>query len=360
MPDSSTALGMTTVSLVPCHLSLTAMLGPCSQCVCATGVWNGRREWRLCANYPGHEGELTHVSGTGIVVDCRKFGPRYEVAPVPAGEAVRYIPLGDGHAAIVDAADFAWLSRYRWRATGGQWCYPSACIGGRNVLMHRFIMNPPAGKVIDHANGNRWDNRRGNLRECTQAQNLQNQRKTRGTSRFKGVFWHKGRRKWLAVIGHLGKYIRLGFFTEEIDAALAYDCKARELFGAFACLNFPEAGRMTVITRQNMPARSVGMAPCNARGRGRVVKSEVQISKSETNSNDQNPKPKTGLRRKSLFGPLRHLSFGHCFEIRISGAGSLRVSSFVLSLARGPPERRKVVLSATSDGTPLASVGRHK
>lgn len=341
------------------HLGLTTQDSPplfgrrCGQCVCAMGVWNGRREWLLCANYPGHEGELTHVSGTGIVVDCRKFGPRHKVAPVPAGEAVRYIPLGDGHAAIVDAADFAWLSQYHWRAADGRACYPYAWIGGRNVFMHRLIMNPPAGKVIDHANGNRWDNRRGNLRECTQAQNLQNRRKTRGTSRFKGVFWHKRRRKWLAVIGHLGKNTRLGFFVDEIDAALAYDRKARELFGAFACLNFPEMGRIVSLSGK-IVVRS------NAHGRVRVLKSEVRIStpegspsrKSETNSNDQNPKLETGSRRKSLFPSLKNLDFGYCF--------GFRHSCFVLSPARGPPRRLKGRALATSDGTPMAPVGRHK
>ena len=52
------------LSLVSYRLSLNAMLGPCCQCVCVMGVWNGRRDLLFCSNYPGHEGELTHVSGT--------------------------------------------------------------------------------------------------------------------------------------------------------------------------------------------------------------------------------------------------------------------------------------------------------
>ena len=53
----------------------------CGVCVCALGVWNGRRDWLLCANYPGPEGELSHVSGAGVVVECRKFRPKPTLWP---------------------------------------------------------------------------------------------------------------------------------------------------------------------------------------------------------------------------------------------------------------------------------------
>jgi hypothetical protein len=81
--------------------------------------------------------------------------------------------------------------------------------------MHRLIMNPPR----QSHQGNRWDNRRSNLRVCTQAENLQTGRKARGTSRFEGVFWHRRRRKWLAVTGHQGKTVQLGSFSDEGEAA---------------------------------------------------------------------------------------------------------------------------------------------
>ena len=77
------------------------------------------------------------------------------------------------------------------------------------------------------------------MRIATHQQNAQNRRGNVGTSsRFKGVCWHKKYGKWQASITHNGRNIYLGLFTDEIDAAMAYDAKARELFGDFACCNF--------------------------------------------------------------------------------------------------------------------------
>jgi hypothetical protein len=47
-------------------------------------------------------------------------------------------------------------------------------------------------------------------------------------------------KKWIASIGFNRNKIHLGLFTNEEDAARAYDRKAMELFGEFAYLNFQE------------------------------------------------------------------------------------------------------------------------
>jgi len=109
------------------------------------------------------------------------------------------------------------------------------------LLMHRAIMQPPKGMVVDHIDGNGLDQRRANLRVGTQRRNSHNRRPSRWTSsRFKGVYFCKATRKWVATIGYEGKAIYLGSFDDEAEAARAYDRKARELFGAYAYLNFPE------------------------------------------------------------------------------------------------------------------------
>jgi hypothetical protein len=107
--------------------------------------------------------------------------------------------------------------------------------------MHRQIMQPPKGMLVDHADGNKANNCRLNLRICTRQENQRNTAKHGGTtSRFKGVSFDRRLRKWGAAIQAGGKRIWLGYFTDEAEAARAYDRAAVELFGEFARLNFPE------------------------------------------------------------------------------------------------------------------------
>ena len=132
---------------------------------------------------------------------------------------------------------------------GGESGYVYRVTGGKYIFMHRLIMNAPPGKVVDHFNANRQDNRRANLRLCSQAQNIRGRRKFRGTSQFKGVSWNKRIRKWVASIFCDGKYIWLGHFGDEVEAARAYDKAARELFGEYARLNFPNRGNIVLSER---------------------------------------------------------------------------------------------------------------
>lgn len=110
-------------------------------------------------------------------------------------------------------------------------------IDGKNtpILMHRFIMDCPKGKVVDHINGNQMDNRCKNLRICTQSQNNANQRgaKHNSVSGYKGVYWHKSAKKWCAEVVHEHKKYYLGLFVNKLDAAEAYNIKAKELNGEF-------------------------------------------------------------------------------------------------------------------------------
>jgi len=54
------------------------------------------------------------------------------------------------------------------------------------------------------------------------------------------VSWHKSNSKWSARIRCDRKFYNLGEFDNQMEAAMAYDDKAVELFGEFAYLNFPE------------------------------------------------------------------------------------------------------------------------
>lgn len=156
------------------------------------------------------------------------------------------VPLPHGKYALVDECDLQSVSQHVWHiARGGRTRVPVAVatnIGGRTVRMHRLILNPPYGKVVDHINGDALDNRRSNLRICTQKDNAKNiTRKRAGkTSRFLGVSWDKQRQLWTARVSVNRRPVSLGRFIDETEAAIARDVAAMEVYGEFASLNFPE------------------------------------------------------------------------------------------------------------------------
>lgn len=155
------------------------------------------------------------------------------------------IPLAQGLYALVDGKDYEWLSKYKWYILKDKYTLYAVRHCKKKphkyvkVLMHRQILNVPKGKQTDHRNHYGLDNRRQNLRSCTQSENNHNRRPQKaGTSKFQGVCWHKGRKKWMAQIKCNNKKIYLGYFDNEIDAGRVYDAKAKELYGDFAYTNF--------------------------------------------------------------------------------------------------------------------------
>ena len=152
-----------------------------------------------------------------------------------------------GRVALVDDEDYELVSQYHWHvsetARPGMrlpGIYARAMLPRRDgrrpsIRMHVLIMG---GRGIDHVDHDGLNNQRHNLRAADQQQNSRNRRPSAGgSSDFKGVRWHKQRRKWEAVIGVGGKARYLGLFADERLAALAYNAAASELFGEFACLN---------------------------------------------------------------------------------------------------------------------------
>ena len=59
----------------------------------------------------------------------------------------------------------------------------------------------------------------------------------KGSSKYKGVSWYSSRNKWYSYIHFNYEKIHIGYFENEKEAALAYNKKAKELFGEYAYLN---------------------------------------------------------------------------------------------------------------------------
>jgi hypothetical protein len=149
---------------------------------------------------------------------------------------MREVPVGEV-VALVDDADYELVAAHKWYLSN--YGYPATTIDKRMVQMHTLLTQVVG---IDHENNNKLDNTRKNLRPATPAQNSCNRLKQAKptSSKYKGVYWHKHSRSWVAVINHKRRRIHLGTFANEEDAARAYDEKAKELFGEFARPNFPE------------------------------------------------------------------------------------------------------------------------
>jgi hypothetical protein len=107
--------------------------------------------------------------------------------------------------------------------------------------MHREVLNVLDNMLIDHINRKGLDNRKANLRPATQAQNMRNRKKHHynSRSRYKGLYWQEHNKKWRVRIAFNKKRIQLGQFSDEIEAAKAYDRAAKKYHGDFASLNFP-------------------------------------------------------------------------------------------------------------------------
>lgn len=147
------------------------------------------------------------------------------------------LKIGD-HVILLDDDSFAeWQDRRISVSKNKNMFYARS---GR-VYLHRAICLAGKGEIVDHINGNGLDNRRENLRIVSRQANKANQKfgLERKTSKYIGVGSVSGRNLFRVSIKVAGKVVTIGYFKNEVDAALAYDKSALERFGKMAFLNFP-------------------------------------------------------------------------------------------------------------------------
>lgn len=138
---------------------------------------------------------------------------------------------------LIDREDFEKINRYSWSINTpkrGRLYVRSS----HHVLLHRFIMDAPAGKEVDHINGNLLDNRKKNLRVCERCDNVKNRSVNKNSSSgLRGVYWDAESGKWAAAISFNKKRIKIGRYATKVQAARAYNEAAKKYHGEFARLN---------------------------------------------------------------------------------------------------------------------------
>ena len=140
----------------------------------------------------------------------------------------------NGVETIVDSDVAAWLPRV-WLHTLKKGRYLAYHRARKTIYLHRAIMNCPDDRVVDHINGNTFDNRRVNLRICDTADNIRNRvvLNKNNTSGKRGVFYNKRRDFWEARIKHNRKEIHLGRFATFEEAVSVRKEAEAKYFGAF-------------------------------------------------------------------------------------------------------------------------------
>lgn len=171
----------------------------------------------------------------------QSISPR-ALLPHPEDPDALLVPLSRGMYAVIDADDGDRVGAHKWSVGKCKTLWYARRKDPKTkrvIYLHRWIMGTPPGVLIDHRDRDSLNCRRCNMREATGSQNGHNKRLPRNnTTGYKGVTRDKTR--FCAAICYKGRHFRLGGFATAEEAARAYDARARELYGEYACLNFPD------------------------------------------------------------------------------------------------------------------------
>lgn len=155
---------------------------------------------------------------------------------------MRELVLANGMVTLVDDDDFARFGGMKWYAVRARQTEEKYYARNRSGWLHRLVMGAPNGLQVDHRDRDGLNNQKANLRLATQSLNNANaDMRRRGANTFRGVYWQPAKKSFRIAITVAWKWHSLGTSKSEIEAALRYDTAAREAFGEFAQLNFPDA-----------------------------------------------------------------------------------------------------------------------
>lgn len=203
------------------------MKGNCIQC----GRYSERIKKGLCEK---------HYSQLRTHGKCLDNNPRtkYDLNEIITYDDYAEIIIYDKYCnekcrALIDIDDIDKVKNYKWRYSGR---YILSTVNSKPLRLHRLVMNcNNEEKVIDHINGNTLDNRKSNLRICTQHENDMNHKiSCTNKSGTTGVRFREDKNKWVAYIYFNKKNINLGSFDKKEDAIKCRLDAEKYYFGEFS------------------------------------------------------------------------------------------------------------------------------
>jgi hypothetical protein len=145
---------------------------------------------------------------------------------------------------LIDDEDVELTSKFKWQLrkdTHGFYCHANGkCINKKRehvILIHRLIMNAPKDKKVDHKNGNGLDNRKCNLRLCTNSENSRNKRQSKQNKLGVRNIYVTTSGKYAVRLSVKTKVRRrVGVFSTLPEAIQCYNEMAKKYYGEFAVL----------------------------------------------------------------------------------------------------------------------------
>lgn len=154
---------------------------------------------------------------------------------------MEHVFLLKGRVVRIDESDAGLVEQFHWCLSGARG--RDYAVGYRKdaprkgqslVYLHRLLTGAPRGAIVDHINGDPLDNRRVNLRMCSQSDNVMNRRNTHGRSPLLGAQWCGRAKPWESSIQVGGKRKRLGRFATAEEAHEAYCAASQAMRGDFS------------------------------------------------------------------------------------------------------------------------------
>lgn len=187
------------------------------------------------------QGGKVYSCGCYVIKHAQELGyknKKYNTYDLSGDFGIGYTSLGDQF--YFDLEDYNKIKNYCWYLDDYGYIETTIYIDkntSHTLKMHRLIMDVLDNDevVVDHIGHSTVDNRKSQLRVCTQGNNTYNTvKKYTNTSGFKGISWDKDRCKWHVQIGVNNKNIHLGRYDNLEDAIIARKIAEEKYHGSYS------------------------------------------------------------------------------------------------------------------------------